>query len=848
MKQHGFGKAKMPKIIVSAVLAAALCCTALPAGAFAQTARSADWSQHVLNFDGESAAMHGWQYYFYDTDFLYESGGAYVDVTENGRNGGNALHVRREDNAPPQIVLYSYHAEAEANTLYHLEAYVKTEGTADSSVGFTRNEIDAKGAETFPGYTQEKAIAGDTGGEWQKISLNFTTAANTAEVGAKIMINRGIGDFYIDDVTISKVLTEVELQEDYPWQYYGWGVGVDDWGVEGQNALQKQKWTQMTEANISREDSSDGDYACLNLRANTSAKTKFGALPRRSEDTVYRLSFKYKGGAADGSVDIRMDGYTLGGTQFYWLQGSDAAQGIAADWTEYSYDFKVGEGQEIVFVTLVARNADYLIDEVEITCLDEDDPMQYVIGGSFGNNVALDENVQLVETAMLAKQPDGSYVYAAGNQTPEGIGTAGEGLVGYGRGRVNINTSALPKDQKYKVSYEYRGGIWATTIAQTPTAEAIYGADIMEYFENTGRADPKNNGWSSISSEFVALGDFVNIYGDATNTEVGATQTYIRNIKIVGEDGEDYSPAAPVGTEVEVPELEYGENIFPYGTMEGTAENDTEWTLSGGARITGFTFEDGNEGYYLAFRGKGTAESPAEEIEAAAKDTFVKVYCRYSSEGDLTFKLKTNDGTVLEALDTLDSETVLGKTVAVYGQYALPEGTTSVSLVVENESGYAAVADVGFRTHAHAFVADDDKDHPAIEETATCKKEGYVQKYCADCGEYVTVEYTPKSEHRWGEWTVEEAASCIVSGVQVRECLDCGTKESEVIPAAGHHFENGVCTVCGAADPDRDPGADPVPPEDKGCSCKGAVAAVPLAALPALAAAAIVMLARRKKN
>ena len=272
MKQHGFGKAKMPKIIVSAVLAAALCCTALPAGAFAQTARSADWSQHVLNFDGESAAMHGWQYYFYDTDFLYESGGAYVDVTENGRNGGNALHVRREDNAPPQIVLYSYHAEAEANTLYHLEAYVKTEGTADSSVGFTRNEIDAKGAETFPGYTQEKAIAGDTGGEWQKISLNFTTAANTAEVGAKIMINRGIGDFYIDDVTISKVLTEVELQEDYPWQYYGWGVGVDDWGVEGQNALQKQKWTQMTEANISREDSSDGDYACLNLRANTSAK------------------------------------------------------------------------------------------------------------------------------------------------------------------------------------------------------------------------------------------------------------------------------------------------------------------------------------------------------------------------------------------------------------------------------------------------------------------------------------------------------------------------------------------------------------------------------------------------
>ena len=84
--------------------------------------------------------------------------------------------------------------------------------------------------------------------------------------------------------------------------------------------------------------------------------------------------------------------------------------------------------------------------------------------------------------------------------------------------------------------------------------------------------------------------------------------------------------------------------------------------------------------------------------------------------------------------------------------------------------------------------------------------------------------------------------------MQARERLDCGTKESEVIPAAGHHFEYGVCTVCGAADPDREPGADPAPPEDKGFSCKCAVAAVPLAALPALAAAAIVMLARRKKN
>ena len=61
--------------------------------------------------------------------------------------------------------------------------------------------------------------------------------------------------------------------------------------------------------------------------------------------------------------------------------GNVAVSGKAEEWTDFSYTFKVTNGmvpKETVFATLVASGGDYLVDEVSITCNDEDDPMQYV--------------------------------------------------------------------------------------------------------------------------------------------------------------------------------------------------------------------------------------------------------------------------------------------------------------------------------------------------------------------------------------------------------------------------------------------------------------------------------------
>ena len=60
-------------------------------------------------------------------------------------------------------------------------------------------------------------------------------------------------------------------------------------------------------------------------------------------------------------------------------------------------------------------------------------------------------------------------------------------------------------------------------------------------------------------------------------------------------------------------------------------------------------------------------------------------------------------------------------------------------------------------------------------------------------------------EHTFGEWVVTTAPTCTQDGLETRTCSACGEVETRVIPAAGHDYKDGKCTVCGAADPDYRP-------------------------------------------
>ena len=73
------------------------------------------------------------------------------------------------------------------------------------------------------------------------------------------------------------------------------------------------------------------------------------------------------------------------------------------------------------------------------------------------------------------------------------------------------------------------------------------------------------------------------------------------------------------------------------------------------------------------------------------------------------------------------------------------------------------------------------------------------------CGD--KVEHT----HAFGEWTVTKEATCTEPGEQTRTC-DCGYSETQVIPATGHDYVNGVCANCGAVQtPDKPTPDKPTP-------------------------------------
>lgn len=85
---------------------------------------------------------------------------------------------------------------------------------------------------------------------------------------------------------------------------------------------------------------------------------------------------------------------------------------------------------------------------------------------------------------------------------------------------------------------------------------------------------------------------------------------------------------------------------------------------------------------------------------------------------------------------------------------------------------------------AHVEAAD-----PAVP--ATCTETGLTEgSHCAVCGEILTArEKIPVLEHTFGEWEVMKEAGCTTKGSRQRSCSVCGIKETEIIEAAGHEWE-----------------------------------------------------------
>ena len=95
-----------------------------------------------------------------------------------------------------------------------------------------------------------------------------------------------------------------------------------------------------------------------------------------------------------------------------------------------------------------------------------------------------------------------------------------------------------------------------------------------------------------------------------------------------------------------------------------------------------------------------------------------------------------------------------------------------------------------------------------VVTAATCTAEGVKEQTCTDCGKFISRETIAKAAHTLTN-NAAVAAGCTTDGAEAYSvCSVCNamfnaageTIDAVVtIPATGHNYANGVCTVCGAA-------------------------------------------------
>lgn len=146
-----------------------------------------------------------------------------------------------------------------------------------------------------------------------------------------------------------------------------------------------------------------------------------------------------------------------------------------------------------------------------------------------------------------------------------------------------------------------------------------------------------------------------------------------------------------------------------------------------------------------------------------------------------TLTKNSNDG----AYDVIEVDTSSKKTVSI----------TTVS------GGYRAMMNTiefykeGGPSCAHSSVTAE------TTKEATCVSAGTLSYVCDECGEVTKTESIPALGHNYGNAVETKAPTCTEDGVSSQTCSRCSEVSTSAIPALGHNFIDGVCSVCGDLDP-----------------------------------------------
>lgn len=182
-----------------------------------------------------------------------------------------------------------------------------------------------------------------------------------------------------------------------------------------------------------------------------------------------------------------------------------------------------------------------------------------------------------------------------------------------------------------------------------------------------------------------------------------------------------------------------------------------------------------------------------------------------------TIQLKLGEGADLtQYLTLLDESGVVIPELNPVNYTSLDESILSV-----DESGHVTALHTGtgmvralLNTGDCALIAVEvtcDHDHTTRTETpATCTEDGSVTVICDDCDEVLSTETLPATGHSTVVKNAKDATCTEPGYTGDKVCTVCGetVETGEVIPAAGHSYKDGKCTVCGAADPNANSGGN----------------------------------------
>lgn len=550
---------------------------------------------------------------------------------------------------------------------YNYEVSFKYKSISGVRMSFYLDNVDPSGRRAW--YAD--GISGGSATEWTSYSYKFSAVEGQTD----IMYFRltSYGEYYIDEFEV-KSLNEFVLNGSFEnTNYYHTTSGSNNENhhgyfriansggdIDGNNALFNDD-SILSTSKISA-DSADGDGKSVKLAANDYLMATY-APKKLDDDKTYTLSFKYKKiDSASGSyIRTRLDHVTVGGPQGWY--GPNGSQGVEGEWVTYSYDFTTNANPNndhvsAKWVVISAQGGEFLIDDISVKCKTFDD-MQYMPNGSFSG--AYTNEYQMYQNFNVAKQSDGTYVFAASSVT---------------KGADNEKNCFMRLDamellsvgKEYTLSFDYRSGggeavrvfygiSWVDKTLPLSNILSCTQATVAEWIHKEvtfTHQDPKA---------------YLEIYGDSG---IG-WPSYIRNIQITDKE----TGATYITNQTLVAPDKQSSTIYTANFGAGSADYTwKDWNIVNGG-IYGLTFEDGNKDYRVCLN--GSAGNPA---TAVTKDIDVAGARLISVDKKIDYTADPAFGSNL-AVTVLAGENEI--TADENGLYSLPEGTTTVKIKFSTE-------------------------------------------------------------------------------------------------------------------------------------------------------------------